>query len=235
MRLLFLLMLIPLNYLLCQDSDSTRQGKFLVGLTFSPDYCYRTLKADSSLQWIVELRDNAETPRWGYTTGLNFGWKISKSVIIEAGILYSDKGEQSKNIPVVSFDGNPDEALTATIIRHYIYLDIPLKANYNIMNKRVKLFFSGGVSPNIFVSERTTVFINYADGHTEKHHSTSNSGMSRVNLTLISGFGASFDINSKLSVKAEAMCRHSVTSIIDAPIKSYLFSAGLNTGIYYKF
>lgn len=210
-----------------------------IGLTFSPDYCYRTLHPDASVKWIADNRNTLEIPKFGYTTGLNIAKSINKKITLETGLLYSDKGERTKKYSEVwlTSSGQPDPALPTamTFIYHYIYLDIPIKANYYFLTQKAKFYLTAGISPNVFLSQKTTSILEYSDGHNTKKNSSGNSsGFSRINLTVIAGLGFSYDFTNKLYFKIEPTYRRSITSIIDAPIKGYLYSVGLNTGIYYN-
>lgn len=238
-RLLILLTFIPLTTF-CQNTDTIVTKKLSIGLTFSPDYCYRILKPDASGKWIAENRDTREIPKSGYTTGLNLALNISKRITLEAGLLYSDKGEKTKtNAPIwVTSSGqpDPDPALPTkiTFIYHYIYLDIPIKANYYLLTKRVKFFLTAGISANIFLKQRITSIFEYNDGHTSTKSSSGNNAYEKINLAFTAGLGLGYDLTKKLYLKTEPTYRHSITPIIDAPIKGYLYSVGLNTGLYYK-
>lgn len=115
----------------------------------------------------------------------------------------------------------------------YFYIDIPIKVNFNLLTKRAKLYITAGISPNIFIIQKTNSLLQYDDGHTKKETQTAQD-FSIINLTVIGGIGFSYDITEHLYIKIEPTYRRSVTSIIDAPIKGYLYSVGLNTGFYYK-
>lgn len=238
MRLLILLTIIPLTTL-CQTSDRVETQKLSIGISFSPDYCYRTLEPDASSKWIADGRDSIEIPKFGYTTGINIALKLNKRITLEMGLLYSNKGERTKTLTTVwvTLSGQPNlnQALPMkiTYFYHYIYLDIPIKANYYILTQRVKLFVSAGISPNIFLKQSVTAIYEYPDEHTSTRETSKNEGFSRINLAFTTGLGLGYDLTKKLYLKIEPTYQRSITTIIDAPIKGYLYSVGLNTGIYY--
>ncbi|MCD4746335.1 MAG: hypothetical protein K8R58_08555 [Bacteroidales bacterium] len=90
-RLLTLLIIIPLTTF-CQNTDTTNTREISIGLTYSPDYCYRTLRHDAWRADNTKARDNCEFSKFGYTTGINFTLKINKRITLEIGLLYSDMG-----------------------------------------------------------------------------------------------------------------------------------------------
>src|SRR4051812_48865989 len=102
--LLVLLTFLPL-ITLCQTSDTTKSKKISIGVMYSPDYCYRTLKPDASeiSKAIVETRDNFEIPKFGFTTGLSFIYQLNKKLSLETGLQFSDKGEKTKTMTPVFY------------------------------------------------------------------------------------------------------------------------------------
>ena len=237
-KLLTLLTIIPLT-IFCQDTETTTK-KYSIGLTFSPDYCYRTLKPDASSKWIADDRNSHEIPKIGYTAGLNLAVNINKRFTFETGLLFSDKGEQTKQYSVVWVDVNgqvdPTMPVANTFIYHYLYLDIPIKVNYYILTGRAKLFLTAGISPNIFLTQKTVSLLEYSDGHTTINTSSGSgyTGFAIINLTFIAGLGFEYNFTKKVYLKIEPIYRRSITSIVNAPIKGYLYSSGLNIGLFYK-
>jgi len=65
-------------------------------------------------------------------------------------------------------------------------------------------------------------------------NNSTGSGLSRINFAVVAGLGINYDLTSRLTFRVEPTYRRSITSIINAPIKGYLYSAGINTGIYFK-
>jgi len=55
-----------------------------------------------------------------------------------------------------------------------------------------------------------------------------------VNFAVLAGIGMDYDFKSKIKFRIEPIYRRSINTIINAPIKGYLYSVGLNIGVYYK-
>lgn len=246
LNLLVTLTILPLS-IFCQSSDSSTKRKLYFGLAFSPDYCYRTLKSDASgiSEFIVDFRDSTEIPIFGYTTGLTIGLRISKRFSLETGLLYSGKGYKTKEQELSYGDmidprygfvytNNPNPLQKNTFIYRIIYIDFPLKLNYYIMTRKLKFYYSAGFSPNLFLTEKTTSISEYSDGSKSKKTTSNSNRYSKINLAFITGFGFSYDLTKKLYFQIEPTYRRSLTSIIEAPIKGYLYSFGFNSGLYYK-
>ena len=207
--------------------------KVELGLVFSPDYCYRTLITDSEYQWFADFSDSLGLPMFGFTSGVTSFYKISKRLAFETGILFSDKGERTKTMELIS-TVTIDPALPTNFVKwnyHYYYIDIPIKLNYIIIDKRFQFFISTGISTNFFLYQRTKVsFV----GSNESSISISNGGLSRLNLALLIGVGFNYQINDKLKLRTEPIFRHSINPVAEGPLKRYQYSIGCNIGLTYK-
>jgi Outer membrane protein beta-barrel domain len=235
--LLLTLTIIPLT-LCCQNADTTKPGRISIGISFSPDYCYRFLNSRGLNSWVADSRDTSEIPKFGYTVGVNVAWRINNRICIEAGLLYSDQSYQTKNCTLFDLNtsGKPDTLFPAISksTYHYIYLDIPVKVNYYLLIKRAKLYITGGISLNIFLAQKSTLKIDFKDDQTKTYNSTITSGLTKINLAAIAGFGFSYDVTKRIYFKIEPVFRCSITPIVQAPLREYLYSIGLNTGLYYR-
>ena len=95
--ILTFLILFPL-ITFCQNKDTLKTKRIAIGVVFSPDYSYRTLKPYSSSNLIAELRDSLEIPKFGFTTGLNLLLQLNKRLTLEAGLQFSNKGEKRMGV-----------------------------------------------------------------------------------------------------------------------------------------
>ncbi len=214
-------------------TDTLRKGEFEIGILFSPDYDFRKLKSDASSQAITDIRDTMETAKFGFTAGLNLAYHINKRLVMETGLLFSDRGEKTKK---VSFTNVPSGQLPIyfTYKYHYLYLDIPLKVDYYILTGKLKLYATAGASGNVFLMQKTTLLKGNDNGNTEKTSFASNSGFNRISVSILAGLGLDYSISNIIKLQIEPMYRRSLTSIVDAPVKSFLYSAGINFGLYYN-
>ncbi|MBK0401464.1 outer membrane beta-barrel protein [Adhaeribacter sp. BT258] len=209
-------------------------GKFAIGITFSPDYCYRTLNADASSKPIADMRDEEEIAKLGFTTGATLFYTLGSRVALESGLLFSDKGEKTRERKYNFTEPIVNAPVAGTHNYHYFYIDVPTKVNYYLTIGKMKAFVSAGTSTNIFLKEKRSSTYTYADGRTEDRTVVSKPGFSRVNLVALAGFGVDYTLTENLQIRVEPIYRRSITSIINAPIKGYLYSAGINFGVYMK-
>ncbi len=215
--------------------DTTKTHKFEIGFSFSPEYSYRTLKAngDEQSQLVKQSRDTMEIAKFGFTGGVNVAYRINKNIVVETGILFADKGEKTKKM---SFSETAPGQSPIYITYKYndYYLDIPIKANYYIQTGKLKLYVTAGVSANIFLTQKTTILQGHSNSDYEKTTFKVNPGFNRFNLAVLAGAGLNLKMTEKMNLKVEPVYTRCITSIINAPVKAYFYSAGVNIGIYYK-
>lgn len=212
--------------LLCQTRDSAKSCKVNVGITFSPDYCFRTLKSNTSNDWMKESVDTLEVAKFGYTSGINVVYLLNNRITLATGVLLANKGEKTKK-----YFGSHAQIFNYN--SQYYYLDIPVKFNYYILNKKLKLFLTGGLSANVFITHKVTQIAGYTNDD-KKTAFYNKSGLSKINPSFLVGFGIDCALTNKWYFKLEPLYRRSITPIANAPIKKYLYSAGLNFGFFYK-
>ncbi len=214
-------------------SDSTKIKKMAIGISFSPDYCFRKLKPDADAEWLADGRDSREVAKFGYTVGATFAYKLNERLNISLGVLFSDSGEKTKKYSVD--EGLPigQEPIRYSYNYHHYYLNVPVKANYFILTGKLKVYVTLGVSANIFLNNKTTFQTHYANS-TTKESFKSREGFSALNFSVLGGCGLNYPVNAKTTLMIEPIYRRSINSITTSPIKYYLYSGGINIGFLLK-
>lgn len=207
-----------------------------IGINASFDVAYRTLKnnnGSSISNQLIHARNENEIPKIGYSGGINVLFNLKRNMSLESGIQYSNKGYQTKMVETVSFQPNdPLAPEKAKVIYHFHYVDVPLKFNYFFGNRKIRYLASVGVTTNVFLKETQTSIRVYAD-HKEKVPISSDFEYERFNVSPSIGIGIDYQMNDKINVRIEPTFRYGVSKIIDAPITAYLFSGGINFGLYF--
>ncbi len=249
MRTLLLLAFTSISLLsFSQKPDSVKTTKWAVGLTYSPDFCYRTSynKDNQSTYSNIE-----EKPKFGFTTGINLLYRFMDKIGIEFGVLYSTKGQK---LNTESYKWiNPDDLQDPTVPNYnasyavvganrktkytYQYVEVPLKVNVYLINKKLKVFPSVGCSVNIFAGKKTESVFDYEDGRheTEKSNYYNIKSNHTAEFAVLAGVGITYDITNKLFVKFEPSYRTFIRPLVDYPLSGTLYSLGANTGIYLNF
>lgn len=127
---------------------------------------------------------------------------------------------------------NPPRPYSTSDIKQTIgYIEIPVTATYKIIDRKIDLGLSGGVSANILVGNNASLNengIRIASGETANLRDMVYSGTAGIEL--------SYDINDKISVTVEPRIKRYINSVskIDA-INFKPYQVGVYTGISYKF
>ncbi|HXU27194.1 MAG TPA: outer membrane beta-barrel protein [Bacteroidia bacterium] len=240
-KLLALVFIITSVFVYAQDSTKTKKvSRFFIGVNFSPDYCFRTLKNTdgSTISAIIYDHDNKiERAKFGFSSGINACYIITKHISVDLGVQYSNKGYQTEEQALIY--PTPRSATiynlptSGKFVYRYNYIDIPLKANFIFGKKKLRLISSVGLTTNIFISETNSFVGKYSNGSSFKNSSTSTSGQTKVNLSPTVSCGIDYKVNSRMFFRIEPTFRYGVLSTVDAPIAEYIWNAGLNISYYF--
>ena len=251
-RLLSLLFIFNSALLFSQITDSTKRSKFAFGITASSDYCDGFRYTEPTANGTIIYYNYITKAKFGFSTGLNFQYNFCKRIGAELSLLYSTKGEKVE-IPTSNWitpNGTYDPSIPNSYYQNgsyyspkhnsiytYQFLEVPLKLNIYIFNKRFKLFPSIGASANLFIGKKTQTTYFYNDGstQTETSHNFNSRYIPKINVALIAGIGCSYDISEHLFLKLEPNFRCFIIPINELPVSSYLYSLGCNAGLYYRF
>ncbi len=217
-----------------QTSDSNAVKKIVVGFTFSPDYCYRTLYPSSGTygQVIADMRDTMEIPRMGFTSGVSLLYQINKLFTLESGLKIADRGEKTHVITLVPIEPDPNLPSNKVVdTYHFLYLNIPLLLNYKVGIKNPEIFLSAGFSTGFFIKQWTTV--KYIGAHKKTVLNEPND-CTKINLSAMLGFGVNYQISKKFSIRFQPLFSYSITPVCKVPLKEYHYSLGANMGLYYQ-
>ena len=242
MRLFLFSLLIVTGTLFAQQPDSLKTKKWAIGLTYSPDYCFRTPYAKDTEKGFANI---SEKGKMGFTTGINILYRLLDRVGVEFGVLYSTKGQKARTSSVswTTPDGTydpaipnyipGDEARTEKQVTYtYKYLEIPLKVNVYLINKRLKVFPSIGCSANIFMGKKT---VSVYDGNKETSTKYDAKNIPSTEFAILAGIGIGYDLTKSLAVKVEPSFRSFIRPLVDFPVSGTFYSLGANTGLYLRF
>ena len=217
-----------------------QDNKLLIGASFSPDYSYRHLSAnsknsDSFAKELIAARNEAEAPLLGFNSGLKLIYKIKPKWALETGIGISKKGERFKEMEILVTD--PNDPLAGDKIKNrfsYYYLEVPIKANYYLTTGKLKLFASAGLSADLFLFGKNKAIITFSDGHKDIYNTTSTSNGNSFALGVQGGFGVEYSLSNKFDMRIEPTYRRQILTTGNQIIKVQYYSAGLTVGVYYK-
>ncbi len=211
---------------------------FQIGVNFSADYCFRTLKNNdgsptSDVQ--IKLNNDLETSKLSYTEGISFCYQFNKRLGLETGIFYSNKGYQTKKVDArYSLTDSLDNTnpVTHTRVRYnFHYLDIPIQANFSLGEQRLRLISSIGLVTNILLKGNNTNVVYRMQGR-EKATIPSKEEFKKLNISPIIGIGMNYHMNDQSSLRIQPVFRYGMLKIIDTPVTGYLYNLGVDFGYY---
>lgn len=233
-----------------EPSSAPKKPKRIeIGVVVSPDLTYRILcnrNGDAVSNYIEDDRNAKETPKPGVTAGFTFGYRFTQAVGIETGIMYSDKGYQAKKRgltygdmidPRYGFVYSTSGTNSPTKVRFvydFHYVGIPVKANFRFGGHQWKGIATIGAIAEFLTASTNTAALFYENGPADRSTEMASDDFKVFNLSATVSAGVEYTINESMSVRVEPTFRFGALPIIDAPITSYLYSAGLQIGYYYR-
>jgi len=249
MKIIIVALLVYAPFVLvAQEGESTNKG-VIVGVSYSPDYCYRDLKGDGTdvINSNIARSNSVESAKYGFTTGLSARFSLTKNLQLETGLYFADKGERLViDLSTLTFGDMIDprygfvyetSEVPGTVIANnkYMYAELPLKLNYIILDKKMRLAISGGTSLNTMVGYNQKSTHKYEDGSKSvSSNSFSTANFTRFHIGVIGGLSLEIPLSEKLALRLEPTYRRSITAINNDRIREYLYSAGMNLGVTYK-
>ena len=217
-----------------QETNEPPDSKLRIGVSFSPNYSYRVLKSDAGSNFVPDMRNEQEIPKFGYSAGLSVVYTLNQNISLESGVLFTDRGEKTNELDFSGIDTIYNYPKNGKISYHYQYLDIPVKINIILLRNNFSIFFSGGVSANFLLNEFHRVKGEKNDG-SEFEEKTDDDRLEPFNLQLLIGAGVDYNLTENFSIRFEPVFRRSVISIVDATLRQYPYSFGANFAAYYRF
>ena len=202
---------------------TTKWKKHHVGITYSPEYNFRFLQAESNATWIKNIADSMEAPKFGFSTGVNYSVKIGKKSTLSTGVLFTDNGEKTKsniNLQTVNYTN------------HYYFISVPLRIDYTVYSKKVAIYTALGITNNFFINHRTVM---HEDGTKEAIEFNNQKDLMFYNIGGIAGFGMNAKLSDTWFFKLEVLYKQSLTPVNNDPVKKWLYAVGPNFGLYYSF
>jgi hypothetical protein len=248
MKNLLLIIAITVSTILHGQGINDFKPNFQVGISFAPNICYRSLKnndGSASSEFVIDSRNTSETPKIGFSTGLNIFYNINPRAGLELGVQYSNKGYRhdfprgipgGQIDPKNGFDTTGVQDLLITGIRYdYQYLDIPIKFNYLLGKGKIKLMVGAGIVANIFIKQTSTIFYQENGVALKKSQTNTFFKYKPLVLSALVSAGIDWELNTMTHFRAEPTFQHGLTNIIDHPVTGNLFTLGCNFGLFRNF
>ena len=241
MKKLFIFFAIIPLFTNAQNSKTKKTSKNIsVGLSFSPNYNYRTLinKDDNPfIEPVIINRDMNEIGKLGFSTGANVNIKLSKIFEFQTGLFYSDKGYKTNKVALDLQSTGPDVPTHYRAKYQMHYLDIPLKLNYITGQGRLKFIAGAGFSANLFLNGNVNPTVFYGDGREENRGKQSlTNDYKKFNISALASIGLEYKLKENIFLRAEPTFQYGLKTVGQprVDIAEYLWNVGLNVGIHLR-
>jgi hypothetical protein len=224
--------LIFITPMLCNGQESTdKQGRFSIGVNFSPNYSYRVLNYSDEWQSTVDSREEYEQGSFGFNTGVVAHYSFLERLEVELGVQYSRQAHMFTDVPLYDFIEDRILGKADTQFRYH-YIEIPLRVNYHFMVKKVFGYITAGISVNTFLNDESKTWVTYDNGETEVvTGETSIADFNEVAFGIIGGAGIAYKVTNRFDIRLEPLFRYSLTPLAEAPIDQHNYSIGCQVGI----
>jgi hypothetical protein len=215
-----------------QESEP-KERLFSVGLTYSPNYSYRHLSYGSESESLVKWRERYEEPSFGFNAGIAAQYRFGKRFEVVLGVQYSEQGSAFREIELISIEGTQLGSYDSEFV--FSYIEVPLRANYHVLDRKVFAYVTLGASANFFQSDEVQSTVTWNDGDTEESTSATDIvNFNQIAYALIGGFGVGTSLHERWEIRLEPIFRYSITPVADAPIDQHNYSIGGQFGVYFK-
>lgn len=205
-----------------QQNDSLKFNNLKLGLSISPSFSSRYLKAESDAQANLDYFDSIEMPHLGYSFGLNLGYQISKRFSINSGLFFANRAQSSKSASLANI---------SNFTNNIYYLDLPLKFNYYLLYKKSKLYLTGGANFSYFLANN----VSYRKESNNEVLSSKGDDLNSINIAGIIGIGIDVPIYKRWTFNFEVNYQHAFTPLLNTPIERYLYSFNPTISLFYRF
>ncbi len=172
---------------------------------------------------------------------LLFNSSLNERIALESGLQFSDKTYKYEMdiddydfIDGISVKDDPAIPIKSQTKYHYYYLGVPVKFNYYVLQKDIRLFFSTGVSTDFFINGKTKSVVEFKDRTEKDSKPIENIDFNKVNFTGLFGFGLETDISNKFQFRVEPILRYSFNPLLDSLQKRNFYSLGANFTVFFK-
>jgi hypothetical protein len=231
MRLFIYICLCLLPLKVSGQTDDARA--LSIGLVYSPGVSYRQLNFSSTDEWIEEVRNNDEIPKYSFSTGARIGFTITNRVSVVTGLMFTNRGERTKEIQLAWPTSGEDYPQSSRTVVSYRYLELPLQVMYAIHKKqRLALYLTGGISFNLLFSKATRVKVELPDGDIRTIKSSKRAGNNRFVFCTSLGFQAAYRLTNKISLIIAPTFHRSITStVVNENAKEYQYALLMTVGL----
>ncbi len=212
-----------------QYSD-TLYRRLSIGVSYEANLSGRQLNYSPSNQWIVDLRNENEMVKYGYTAGLVFRFRLHPKVNLETGLRFADRGYTSPKETLVWASSDPKFPSQVRTTVSLNYVEIPFRVTHKLKVGKLDVYAMGGVSLNFLTNQVTRFKMYYENGDKDVNKDKTHYGFEDKTYSFLLGFGLNIPFANRLLLNIEPVYSQNFTSVMaDKNAREYLYSLGVNT------
>lgn len=240
MRATLLFATIGLSGICCGQTEAT-SSQWSFGVSGSLDRCFRILEngaGDDIRARIISYRNEHETWRLGWTTGMDVNRTFGKRWLLSTGLQFTDRGFRFEDEVALHATDPIDPVLPANRLRldyreHLRYLSVPLMVHFSVGKERLRFEPGLGLWVDHLLSQYSV--------HRDDFDGTVQTSRVEDKFTEFRALGAtvcvdlsmSLRLNDSWSIRFGPRGRAQATALADTPILGYLWEAGGLAGVRY--
>ncbi len=120
--------------------------------------------------------------------------------------------------------------LVGRMVQEFGYVEVPLELNYSLLDKKIGIDVTGGIS-SLFLVNNTITLVSQ-DLTTEVGEANN---LNDVNFSTNIGFGVNYKFSSKIQANIEPLFKYQLNTFSETAGSFNPFSIGVYSGIQYKF
>jgi len=230
-----------------KDSAKTKTSKFSIGVAVSPEMGYRSInptskgkKNDFFMNVGKPMLDSLESPKICYSLGIYSTYQLSKRFSLELAVYYANKGYKIDEIKFTTVT-NPDDGGVGSVFYNYRYVDVPLNVNFYIINKKVKLFLSTGLTANVLINKKTVISSDEFDVSTmNERNKPTRDNIAPFNISFNGSLGLEYELSNHFTLRLQPHYQRFLTTIdtskwVDDEYTIKLYNYGIRLGASYRF
>lgn len=234
-NIIFILLALP--FVGFGQSDVDNSKRLSVGFNYEINTGFRQLNYTGINEEIGNVRNESETPKLGFTTGLNIRYQFTPKITADLGFLFANKGMQVKQLDInwaVNTSNAPNYADIDYVFKSFV---IPLKVNYQFKTaEKWNVYATTGAALNFFML-RNTIYTTYKDEVIfSENKNIQRDGFRKITHSVLLGIGVNYELTNKITLNVEPIYRRYISSIsLQESGKEYLYSTGINAVVLFNF
>ena len=212
----------------------------IAGVDYSNRFLYAS--SDSGLRDRLPDLNEFNQGKINWRLGGNYNKRLSENTYLKTGLRLASVGYVYKTGDIQwgsEHNGNggyePDPDLESIRFSYdYWFMELPIAIRFEKNNNKLSPFLEVGISPSIYLASLLTKKLDTPKETVLKRENDS-APINNFQLVSTFAFGANYNYTEKLQLFAQPTFRFHLTQLFRTPIKTHLYSAGLEMGVRWRY